>query len=113
MNMYGYKCKKCGHLHYPYRMVCPNCRKNEYNEFEPVPLPKEGKLLTFTHLYTVPEDFEVAILNLGIVELDNGIRMTGQLNIPKPQIGMRVQGKVEVVRSDDYNKFYGIVFYEA
>jgi scaffold protein (connect acetoacetyl-CoA thiolase and HMG-CoA synthase) len=113
LEIYAYQCKKCGQLHYPYRMVCKQCGKNEHDEFDPVPLPKKGKLLTFTNVYSLPADFSVAKLGLGIVELENGIRMMGQLSIPKPQIGMAVSGKVEVVREGDYSKNYGIVFYPA
>ena len=113
MELYAYKCKKCGHLHYPYRMVCKNCGKNEHNEFDPVPLPRKGKLLTFTILHNPPSDYEVVTLGLGIVELDNGIRVTGQLRIPSPKIGMKVKGELDVVRATDYSKHYGMVFYKA
>jgi uncharacterized OB-fold protein len=50
-------------------------------------------------------------LSLGIVELDDGIRVTGQLKMAEPKIGMKVKGEVEVVRKDDYNKYLGMVFY--
>ncbi len=113
MNLYGYKCKKCGQLHYPYRMVCKKCKRNAHNEFDLVPLPKNGKLLTFTHLYTLPADFEVAKLTLGIVELENGIRVTGQVSIQNPHMGMQVKGKIEAVRQEGYDTNYGIVFYEV
>lgn len=106
----GYKCSKCGHVHYPNRTLCRKCGNNK---FSPEPLPKKGKLLTFTHLHTLPGDFEVPEISLGIVELENGSRITGQLNIGKPKIGMKVAGKVEVVRSHQYEKHYGMVFYEA
>lgn len=112
-NLYAYKCRKCGQLHYPYRMVCKKCGENEHNEFDPVPLPDRGKLLTFTRLSTLPGDFNVAALELGIVELENGIRVTGQLKIPKPKAGMKVQGVVEVVRQSEFRKQYGMVFYPA
>lgn len=112
-NIYAYKCKKCGHLHYPYRMVCKSCGKNEHNEFDPVALPKKGKLLTYTTVYNLPADYDVAKLGLGIVELENGIRMMGQINIKEPKLGMPVEGKVEVVRKDQYNRFHGMIFYSA
>ncbi len=112
-DIYAFKCRKCGCLHYPYRMVCKNCGKNQHNEFDPVPLPKIGKLVTFTFVHNLPADFEVAKLGLGFVELENGIRILGQLSIQDPKIGMKVKGEVEVVRSDDYNQYYGMVFYKA
>ena len=46
--IYAYRCRQCGHLHYPFRMVCKECRQNDFFEFDIVPLPKQGKLLTFT-----------------------------------------------------------------
>ncbi len=111
--IYAYKCRKCGQLHFPYRMVCKKCRANEHNEFDPVPLPKKGKLLTFTRLHNLPPDFEVPTLQFGIVELENGMRITGQLKIPNAKTGMAVRGEVEAVRQSSYSKNYGMVFYPA
>jgi len=113
LEIYAYKCKKCGQLHYPYRMVCKKCGKNEHNEFDPIALPKNGKLVTFTFVHNLPADFLVSKLGLGFVELENGIKILGQLNIPDPKIGMKVKGEVEIVRHDEYDKFYGMVFSKA
>ena len=113
----SYKCRKCGQLHYPYRMRCKKCGHTEWEGadvvFDLVPLPKDGKLLTFTHVYALPPDFEAVSLTLGIVELEGGMRMTGQLRCDKPEMGMKLRGRVEVVRADQYNKIYGMVFYPA
>jgi uncharacterized OB-fold protein len=113
MEIYGYRCNKCGHIHYPFRMVCKKCGQNDFFEFEPVPLPKKGRLLTFTELYNLPADFMVAKMGLGIVELENKVRITGQVAIEKPKIGMPVVGEVEVVREAEYTSHYGMVFREA
>jgi len=106
----GYKCRKCGTVNYPHRTLCKKCL---HTEFDPVALPKTGKLLTFTRLHNLAADFEVADLLLGVVELENGNRILGQLNLRNPKIGMKVKGKIEVVRKSEYRKFEGIVFYEA
>lgn len=103
----GFKCKSCGHVHYPNRA---RCRKCHHQEFEVVPLPKNGTLLTYTHAHALPGDFEVARLTLGIVLLENGNRITGQLDIPEPRIGMKVQGRIETVRKTGYQNFKGMVF---
>ncbi len=108
--IYAYKCRLCDTMHYPFRMVCKNCKQNDFFEFDTVPLPKEGKLLTFTRVYNLPAQYEVATLGLGIVELDNGMRMLGQLEIDDPKAGMAVKGSVEVVRKETYENFYGMVF---
>jgi uncharacterized OB-fold protein len=94
-------------------MVCKNCGENEHNEFDPVPLPRKGTLVTFTELYNLPPAFEVPKLGLGMVKLENGLTITGQLRIPDPRIGMAVRGEVEVVRSEEYDRYYGMVFYKA
>ena len=70
-----------------YKTICKKCGENDHNEFDIVPLPKKGKLLTFTTLYTLPSDYEVVTLALGIVELEDGNRITGQLDIKNPKIG--------------------------
>jgi uncharacterized OB-fold protein len=113
MNIYAYKCKRCGHVQYPYRTICRKCHDNDHNEFDIVPLPKAGKLLTFTHLYNPPADFELVFLSLGIVALEDGNKITGQIKIRNPKVGMSVVGKVEKVRQDGYTTNYGMVFYEA
>lgn len=113
LNIYAYKCKRCGELHYPYKTICKKCGDNDHNEFDIVPLPKKGTLLTYTVLYNPPSDFEVSTLALGIVELEGGMRITGQIDIKKPKIGMKVEGKVEVVRKDEYKKYLGMIFYQA
>lgn len=113
LQIYAYKCRKCGQLHYPFRMVCKKCKANEPHGFDPVPLPKKGTLLTYTNLSTLPADFNVAQLTLGIVELENGLRVTGQVRIPEPKTGMAVRMNVETVRSSEFSKNLGMVFYAA
>jgi uncharacterized OB-fold protein len=39
------KCKGCGKINFPPRLVCPKCGKRE---FETIRLSDEGKILTFT-----------------------------------------------------------------
>ncbi len=111
--IYAYRCRLCDTMHYPFRMVCSGCKQNDFFEFDTVPLPKTGRLLTYTTVYNLPAQYEVATLGLGIVELENGMRMLGQLDIDDPTIGMAVQGSVEVVREEPYNDFYGMVFRAA
>ena len=109
----AYRCKQCGQLHYPFRMVCKKCGNNEVCGFDAVPLPREGKLLTFTTAQNPPPDFNVAKLGLGIVELENGMRITGRLKITNPTLGMPVTGKVEIVREAECRQNCGMVFYPA
>jgi uncharacterized OB-fold protein len=105
----GYACTKCKTVHYPNRAFCKKCRNET---FTPVPLPRAGKLLTFTHLHNTAADFEVPVLDLGIVELENGVRMLGQLRIDHPKIGMKVVGEVAPVRKLGYTTYHGMIFHK-
>jgi uncharacterized OB-fold protein len=109
----AYKCRRCGTLHYPFRMVCKNCGENDMFEFDAEPLPKSGRILTWTRIYNLPAEFEVATLGIAIVELENGLRMIGQIDIADPKIGMAVVGSVERVRRDAYEDRFGMVFRAA
>lgn len=110
-NLLAYKCRKCQHLHYPFRMRCKKCGNLKQFDFDPVPLPKNGKIVTFTYVSALPGDFEVPKLGLAIVELENGMKVTGQLMTANPKIGKKVYGKIEIVRKEHFNDDYGIVFY--
>jgi uncharacterized protein len=106
----AYRCRGCGELHYPFRMRCRGCGELEPFQFDPEPLPTRGTLLTYTYINNLPFDFEVPGLGVGVVELENGIRMTGQVQIDAPRTGMAVVGEVEVVRRRGYDEHYGMVF---
>jgi hypothetical protein len=41
------------------------------------------------------------------------MRITGQLDIKNPKAGMKVAGKVKVVRIEGYQKHLGMVFYQV
>lgn len=111
--VYAYECRKCGTLHYPFRMRCKGCGENDMFEFDPVPLPRRGTLLTYTHVHNLPAEYEVERLGIGIVELENGVRITGQLDVGEPELGMPVVGDVRVVRHEAYDEYYGMVFQGA
>jgi len=80
----GGRCKKCGKIHLPPRPLCDNCFSEE---FEWVELPKKGKLLTYTVIYVAPTQFQrMAPYAVGIVELENGIKIPGMIRISQEQI---------------------------
>ena len=101
------KCKKCGKLSYPTHFYCPGCGETK---FESVPVEGEGTLLTFTRAYALPLDYEQLYLTLGIVQMDQGIRATGQLAIDEPVIGMRVRATIAPVRDVGGRDVYGLKF---
>jgi len=108
--VYGAKCTSCGTVNYPARAVCRNCRSES---FEPIEVGGEGKLLTYTDVYALAIDYETRYLRLAIVELDNGIRVTGQLLDDDPKLGKRVRSTIGVVRKPGEVSIMGLQFVPA
>jgi uncharacterized OB-fold protein len=72
-----------------------------------------GTLLTFTRVHNLPAEYEVETLGLGVVELEEGVRVTGQIDINEPTMGMKVVGTVDIVRHETYDDYWGVVFQAA
>lgn len=101
------KCVNCGTISYPTHFYCPSCRGTK---FAPVPVEGEGKLVTWTRVYALPLDYAQLYTTLGIVELDMGVRATGQLDIAEPKTGQRVRAGVGKVREINGKDITGLVF---
>ena len=106
----GAKCTSCGTVSYPTRAVCPSCRNET---FEPVEVGGEGKVLTYTDVFALAIDYETRYLRLAIVELDNGIRVTGHLLDENPKLGKRVRSTIGVVREPGDKTIMGLQFVPA
>ncbi len=71
------KCKKCGAVHFPGRLVCPNCKSRE---FETIRLSGKGTIETFTITRVAPQGFgDQAPYAVGIIRLEEGINVMGQI----------------------------------
>jgi len=85
------KCKGCGTVCFPPRVICPRCGSRE---FEKTRLAGAGKLLTYTIIRVAPHQFEdQAPYAVGIAELDDGVRLTAQVvdcDFSELAVGMRV-----------------------
>jgi len=86
------KCKNCGLVVFPPRIICPRCKSRD---FEKVNLAESGKIITFTIIRVPPQQFvDQAPYAVGIVELDDGVKLTGQIvdcNFEEMKIGKRVK----------------------
>lgn len=86
------KCKNCGKVLFPARLVCPECKTRE---FETIRLNPEGKLLTYTVIRVASDKFSLqAPFAVGIVELKDGVRLTAQIadaQFDKIKIGMKLK----------------------
>lgn len=94
-NLIGSKCGNCGHLYFPQRTVCPTCHRKSIGKMEKVKLKGEGQIFSYSIVHDAPPQYELMKpYVVGIIELDEGIRVTGQVIDCDPaevHIGMRVK----------------------
>jgi len=86
------KCKKCGHVYFPPRLICQECKSKE---FETIRLNPAGKLLTYTIIRVASDKFSLQTpYAVGIVELKDGVKLTAQIadvDLNKIKIGMNLK----------------------
>ena len=76
------KWKKCGHINFPGRLICPECGTKE---FETIRLSGKGKLETFTIIQTAPPGFaDLAPYAVGIVQMEEGVKILAQITDCNP-----------------------------
>jgi len=103
------KCKNCGFIAFPPRQICPRCHSRS---FETIVLPEAGKVVTYTIIRVPPQPFsDQAPYAVGIVELDNGVRLTGQI-VDCPFEDLKIGQRVKI----EFRKIYqegeaGVIYY--
>ncbi|MFQ6114824.1 MAG: Zn-ribbon domain-containing OB-fold protein [bacterium] len=101
-NLIGVRCDNCKEIFYPPRRICPNCRR--LSKLEEVKLNGKGKVVTYTIIYSAPENFEKQTpYIMAIVELDQGPRLTTQIvdcDLDQIKIGMRVRSVLRKIQED-------------
>ncbi len=95
------KCKSCGKIFFPPRLVCDKCKSRE---FETIQLNREGKVLTYTIIRVAPSQFvDQAPYPIAVVELKDGVRLLTQISdcdVDKIKIGMQVKLEFRKVSED-------------
>jgi uncharacterized OB-fold protein len=95
------KCKGCGAVWFPPRLICSACGKKE---FEDVVLPGTGKVKTFTVIRVAPSEFsDEAPYAIGIVDLDGGPAIQCQIADCAPEdlkTGMAVKIEFRKVKQE-------------
>lgn len=103
------KCRKCGKLFMPPRLICDACKSRE---FDTVRLPAAGSVYTYTVVRVPPSGFaSQAPYVLAIVELDGGFKLTMQITDCNPEdvkIGSKV--KLEFRKINEVGKA-GVICY--
>lgn len=97
----GVKCADCGEEYFPPVYTCRKCGSTSLKDSE---MPKKGRILTYTHLYETLPGFELQVpLCLAVVELENGVRVLGQIvntSIEEIQIGRKVRAVFRRIKVD-------------
>jgi len=71
------RCKGCGKVSYPARLVCPSCNGMA---FESIRLSRRATVVTSTVIHVAPADFQMeAPYALAIVQTPEGARMMVQI----------------------------------
>lgn len=103
------KCKKCGKLFFPPRLVCAGCGSKEFDKTK---LSETGTILSHTMIRVAPANFAMQVpYAIAIVESDNGVRVTTQVVDCKPE-DLEIGKKVKFVFRKLYEEGHtGIICY--
>ena len=79
----AYRCKKCGKVFFPKRLICDNCGNRT---FELAKFSDRGTLLSYTVICAGPAGFSTQVpYVVGIIELENKARLTAQVVDTEPE----------------------------
>jgi uncharacterized OB-fold protein len=102
------KCEECGRIHYPPRQSCPYCGSRKLKKIE---LPRKGKLVSYTTIYSVPGDHRLHTpIMLGLVEI-GGTKIIAELTDVLPEELNNVEEVEPVIRKVDEQGENGVIGY--
>ncbi len=103
------KCKKCGKVLFPPRLVCPSCRARE---FDKININNSGRVETFTVIRVAPAPFvDQAPYPVAVVNLGDGVKILCQVadcDTEELKIGMDVRLEFRKIQSEGED---GIICY--
>jgi len=71
------KCKKCGKVYFPPRLICAACGSRD---FEKEALPDKGTIVTYTTIRVAPAQFDKQVpYNVAIIDVGGKVRLTAQV----------------------------------
>jgi len=103
----AYKCKACGHVTYPARARCLNCKGREFVE---IPVSGQCTLLTFSEVRSLPWGIDERSRTLGVAEFAEGFRAMGWVQAPTASAGLKLKAKEQPVRTIGGEQVSGLVF---
>ena len=95
----GLKCRECGNIIVPPKMVCGKCNSTD---MEIIELSGKGKIQTFTTINVAPEGRETEVpYTIVMVELEEGPWLTGNLGGVDPaNVTMDIIGKPVIMKDN-------------
>lgn len=95
------RCKDCGKIHFPPRLVCASCKGRE---FEKHMLSNEGKVVTYTIIRVPPAPFkDQSPYAVGIIELSEGVKLMAQIadcSFEDLKIGKKVRVEFRKIKEE-------------
>jgi uncharacterized OB-fold protein len=87
------KCKKCGKIHLPPRLLCDKCFNDQFTWQE---ISGKGRLITYTVIHIAPVQFQSqAPYAVGIIQLEEGLKLPGIIDgIPHEQLKIGMELKI-------------------
>ena len=92
------RCAGCGqNVFYP-RSVCPNCLSQELSWID---CSGRGSVYSFTVVHRTSSEFREQVpFTVGLVELEEGVRMMARLDLAEPAVGTPVKVSFERVSEE-------------
>lgn len=82
-------CAECETAFIPPKYVCPSCQHHQLHERK---VAGTGTVYSYTTIYIAPETFAAQVpYHIVLVELDEGLRVTGRVTEGIPSIGQKVE----------------------
>jgi len=112
----GVRCNDCSKKFYPPVQICSKCHTTNLRKYK---FKEEGRLITWSTIYAAPNGFEDYLPYIvGIVELEDGERVTSQLVEAKEEdltYKIKVQATFRKIYTDGEGGIihYGLVFRPA
>lgn len=103
-NLIGTECGNCGRIFFPPRDMCVDCHRLSLGKMKKRQMTGRGTVITYTEVHEAPSAFRMQIpYILGIIELDEGPKVTSQIVDCNPndiKIGMNVQSVFRKISED-------------
>ena len=97
----GVECLDCESKSFPYANNCFICGSNNIREYK---ISEQGKIIQFSQVNQTAQEMMMNVpYTVGIIELDDGIRLTGQIvdiDYSDVKTGMKVRRVLRILAKD-------------